>query len=251
MVPSLVVVCTPTCNRRFSLEFSSLCMKRQTYQNLHWVIVDNSTEDGKSWEPIKDMPGLPPVTYLRVPEKKPIGHLRNVCLDAALPLNPEYIAFWDDDDYYVPTRIEKSVEALVKNPTADIVGCEVLTVFLAKENVMMETGPYGRNHSTAATYVFRASIATKRRFDAAATKAEEGSFTRDWTLPMVMIPGHEVILVIGHHMNTVNKNQMLENPAKFAARIVNSANAKNLVRYMWFKKDTELWDCFRRTFLPD
>lgn len=245
----LVVVCTPTYNRRFSLGFSSMCMRKQTYKNIHWIIVDNSGDEELSWNPIQEIGNLPPVTYMRIHEKKPIGHLRNVCLEAALKLNPKYIAFWDDDDFYVPQRIEKSVEALEKDPSYDIVGCAVLPVFLSQENVMMETGPYGQNHSTAATYLFRASIATNRRFIDNAEKAEEGSFTRDWTLPMVMLPAKDTLLVIGHRYNTVNKSQMLKNPASFAARIVNDSNAKNIVRFQWIR-DRELWDCFCKTFLP-
>lgn len=244
----LVVVCTPTYNRRFALNFSAECYKRQTYPNLHWIILDNSTDEEKSWAPIQERKDIPH-TYIHIEGKKPIGYLRNVCLEEALKLNPTYIAFWDDDDFYVKHRIQAGVEALEKDSTKDIIGCEVLPVFLSKENVLMETGPYGTNHSTAATYLFRASIATNRRFIPDAEKAEEGSFTRDWTLPMCMLPAKDVILVIGHQFNTVNKSQMLANPAKFAARITNDANAKNIVRFQWIK-DPVLWDLFCKTFLP-
>jgi glycosyltransferase involved in cell wall biosynthesis len=249
MSQPLVVVCTPTYNRGFSLDFSTLCMKKQTYTNIHWIVVDNSDVEEKNWS---RFPSVSPVphTYIRVSERKPIGALRNICLEEALKLNPTYIAFWDDDDYYVPQRIAKSVEALEKDASFDIVGCEILPVFLSRENVLMETGPYGKNHSTAATYLFRASISQKRRFEEGAWKAEEGAFTRDWTLPMIMLPNKDVILVIGHAHNTVSKSQMLDNPAKFAARITNSANAKNIVRFQWMWRDSELWDCFCKTFLP-
>jgi len=242
-----VVVCTPTYNRRFSVEFSALCMKKQTYPNIHWIVLDNSDDPSKDWSPIRDLATVP-LTYIHIDGKKPIGHLRNICLDEAQKLNPKYIAFWDDDDYYVPQRIAKSVEALDADSTHDIVGCEILPVFLTKENVLMETGPYGKNHSTAATYLFRASICKTRRFDGTAVKAEEGTFTRDWTLPMVMLPNKDVLLVIGHAHNTVNKSQMLDNPSKFAARITNNANAKNVVKYQWIR-DTEVWDSLCKTFL--
>jgi glycosyltransferase involved in cell wall biosynthesis len=245
---SLVVVCTPTYNRRFALEFSAECYKRQTYPNLHWIILDNSTDEEKSWAPIQERTDIPH-TYIRMHGKKPIGFLRNVCLEEALKLNPTFIAFWDDDDFYVPQRIAKGVEALEKDSTKDIIGCEILPVFLSRENVLLETGPYGQNHSTAATYLFRASIATNRRFIPDAEKAEEGSFTRDWTLPMCMLPAKDTILVIGHEFNTVNKSQMLANPQKFAARIVNNANAKNIVRFQWIR-ERALWDLFCKTFLP-
>ena len=244
----LVVVCTPTYNRSFSVNFSALCMKRQTHSNIHWLIVDNSDDEDKCWKSIKDVASVP-LTYIRLDkEKHPIGYLRNVCVDEALKLSPKYIAFWDDDDYYPAQRISKSVEALERDSQYDIVGCEVMPVFLSRENALMETGPYGKNHSTAATYLFRASICNGRRFDEKAIKAEEGSFTRDWTLPMAMLPAKDILLVIGHQHNTVNKSQMLENPAKFAGRITNTDNAKNIVRFQWMK-DKELWDCFCKTFL--
>jgi len=245
---SLVVVCTPTYNRRFSLEFSALCMKKQTYSNLHWIVLDNSSEAEKDWSGIQTISGLPPVTYIRIEEKKPIGYLRNVCLEEASKLNPAYIAFWDDDDYYPPQRIQKSVEALIANPASDIIGCEIMSVFLSVENALMDVGPYGQNHSTAATYLFRGHLAKERRFDEKAVRAEEGSFTKDWTLPMVMLPSKDILLVIGHRWNTVNKSQLLESPHKFAARVSNTANAKNVVRFQWIR-DPEVWDCLCRTFL--
>jgi glycosyltransferase involved in cell wall biosynthesis len=243
----LVVVCTPTYNRRFALDFSVEVFKRQTYTNLHWIIIDNSDTEEKNWAPIQEK-GLPNLTYIAIEGKKPIGYLRNVCLDEAMKLNPEYIAFWDDDDFYPPQRISASVAALEKDSKVDIIGCAILPVFMSKENVLMETGPYGTNHSTASTYLFRASITPNRRFTPDAVKAEEGSFTRDWTLPMCMLPAKDILLVIGHAHNTVNKSQMIENPAKFAGRFLNRDNAKNIVRFQWIR-ERALWDLFCKTFL--
>lgn len=249
MNTDLVVVCTPTCNRRFSAEFSAACMNRQTYPNIHWLVVDNSTSEDESWAPIKEHAKVP-LTYIRIDdEKKPIGYLRNVCIDEALKLSPTFIAFWDDDDFYVPKRIETSVKALKDSPDCHIVGCPTMQVFLSQDNCMVEVGPYGTNHSTAATYLFRASICEGRRFDGTALKAEEGSFTRDWTLPMKMIPCKEILLVIGHARNTVSKAQILGNMRRFSAVFVNNANAKNIVRFQWIR-DPALWECFCRTFSP-
>jgi len=99
----LVVVCTPTYNRRFCLDFSVECFKRQTYPNLHWIIVDNSDDPEKDWSPIqqKEKEGIK-ITYFHIKTRKPVGYLRNVCLKEAMKLSPEFIAFWDDDDYYMP-----------------------------------------------------------------------------------------------------------------------------------------------------
>jgi glycosyltransferase involved in cell wall biosynthesis len=250
-VPTLnkkkVVVCTPTYNRRFCLDFSVECFRRQTYPNLHWIIVDNSSDDEKSWKDIQQKEGLS-ITYIRIPEKKTIGRLRNIMMQEALKHDPDYLAFWDDDDYYVPGRIQISVDALEKNPKYDIVGCEVMSVFLTRENVLMDVGPYGRNHATAATYVFRAECARTRYFLETASKAEESTFTRDWTLEMIMLPAKQIMLVLGHSQNTVNKSEIFVDPKKFGSRMNNADNAKNIVRFQWIQ-DPSMWAVFRKTFL--
>ena len=243
-----VVVCTPTFNRKFSLEFSAMVMRKQTYNNIiGWIVIDNSSDDDKSWEDITKMEGIPPVSYLRIRDKKPIGALRNLCIQKALELNPTFITFWDDDDYYPAQRITKSVETLQNDNTKDIVGCEIMTVFITQDNVILDVGPYGTNHATASVWTFRSSIAKDRKFNDNDVKAEEGSFTRDWTIPMAMLPTKDLILVIGHAYNTVNKRQMVPEPARFAGKLTETANGKNIVRFKWFQ-DRELWDCFCRTF---
>ena len=245
--PQLVAVCTPTYNRKFSLEFSSACYKRQTYTNLHWIVIDNSTSDDNCWSDVQTIEGIK-VTYIRIHEKKPIGELRNICLDESKKIGAEFLAFWDDDDYYPPQRIEVAVKALQHEPTYDITGCEVMTVFLTRENLLMDVGPYGHNHATAATYVIRMSATEGRRFLATANKAEEGTFTRDWTMPMKMLPTKDVLLVIGHKQNTVDKSAIFTEQRKFGGRMSNQDNAKNIVRFQWIK-DPEMWGILGRTFL--
>jgi len=247
MTQPFVVVCTPTYNRGFTLNFSTMVMKKQTYKNIHWVIIDNSSDEEQSWINITKIEGLPPLTYVRILDKKPIGEMRNICLQEAKKLNPNYIAFWDDDDYYPPQRIQKSVQALEEDSKYDIVGCDIMPVFIVKDNVIIEVGPYGANHSTASVWLFRNSITNNRKFHNTDVKAEESNFTRDWTLSMKMISHKDAILVIGHNRNTVNKEQIAENPRKFAGRFIESSNGKNIVRFQWFQ-DRELWDCFCKTF---
>lgn len=243
-----VVVCTPTFNRGFTLDFSAMVLRKQTYKNIiGWVVVDNSSDDDKSWKKVQDMHFDFPVIYVRIHEKKPIGFIRNKLVEEALKLNSKYIAFWDDDDYYPPQRLAKSVEALETDSTKGIVGCEIMSVFITQDNVLMDVGPYGTNHATASCWLFRSSIASGRKFNDADVKAEEGAFTRDWTLPMAMISHKDMILVIGHAYNTVNKRQMVPDPTRFAGKLTETANGKNIVRFQWFK-DRELWDCFCKTF---
>lgn len=243
-----VVVCTPTYNRGFTLDFSAMVLRKQTYKHIiGWVIVDNSSDDEKSWKNVETMKFDFPVIYIRIREKKPIGALRNILLNEALKLNSTYIAFWDDDDYYPPQRFEQSAKALENDNTKGIVGCEIMPVFITQDNVLMEVGPYGTNHATASCWFFRTSVTKGRKFNDTDVKAEEGAFTQDWTLPMAMISHKDLILVIGHTNNTVNKRQMVPDPAKFAGKLTETANGKNIVRFQWFR-DRELWDCFCKTF---
>jgi hypothetical protein len=65
---------------------------------------------------------------------------------------------------------------------------------------------------------------------------------------MIMLPATDILLVIGHAHNTVNKSEIFEDQRKFGGRIYNSDNAKNIVRYQWVK-DPSMWAVLRKTFL--
>jgi glycosyltransferase involved in cell wall biosynthesis len=248
-MPPLIAVCTPTYNRKFTLEFSMACFLRQTCPNLHWIVIDNSESDDNSWIEIQELAKDKfPLTYIRIRDKTPIGALRNICLEESRKIQAEFLAFWDDDDYYPPQRIAVSVQALQENPKFDITGCEIMSVFLTRENLLMDVGPYGHNHATAATYVIRMSATPGRQFLATANRAEEGTFTRDWTMPMIMLPTQDVLLVMGHKQNTVDKSAIFTEQRKFGGRMNNHDNAKNIVRFQWIK-DPKMWDILSKTFL--
>jgi hypothetical protein len=65
---------------------------------------------------------------------------------------------------------------------------------------------------------------------------------------MIMLPATDILLVIGHAHNTVNKSEIFEDQRKFGGRIHNSDNAKNVVRFNWVK-DPSMWAVLRKTFL--
>lgn len=241
-----IAVCTPTYNRRWTWEWSRLCFDTQDYpaDKLTWIVVDNSDTEEQSWGVSKDHPC---VTYVRVEGKRAIGELRNICIQEALKTECEFIAFWDDDDFYVSHRFSHAIQELQKNPEKTYVGCSLLYLLLVKENVLMKVGPYGENHSTAASWVMRRSHAEQNSFDPKATKGEEGRFMREWKTPMAMIRPEDCLLVMGHHVNTVNKSQVRAKSQQFLASDLNSANGKMVARLQWFKS-SEVWDQFQSTF---
>lgn len=236
-----VIACTPTKNRRWSWEFSRTCMDMQIRKPDLWIVLDNSTSPAEDWAPANGRTG---VLYERVYETRPIGWMRNRCLDLALEHGADIIVFWDDDDYYPPTRISSGIKALEENPDADIAGSSRMFVLLVRENVLMETGPFGSTHATAATWTLRRRYAETHRFLDTKVRGEELDFTNEWTADLVQVPPEETIVVLGHGRNTVDKSMLLTSPSIFKASIVNRDNGRMVFRSRW----PVPWDTFRTTF---
>ena len=216
-------------------------MEAQIVQPVAWVVVDNSTTPEQSW---CEATYASPLVYEYVEGERPIGWLRNRCLELALEQNPDFIVFWDDDDYYPPTRISTGVKALLDNPTADIAASSKMHILLVRENVMMVAGPFHDKHGTAATYTVRASYAKTHRFNPEKTRGEELDFTGGWTANMLQVNSEETIVVMGHGRNTVDKSDLLHRPRAYNSVVVNSANGKMMLRSRW----PVPWDLWKTTF---
>lgn len=236
-----VVVCTPTKNRKWAWEFSNACMETQLHQPVKWIVVDNSTDPEQDWSISKTHPL---VSYVKVEGVQPIGSLRNRCLEEALAYEWDVLVFWDDDDYYPPTRISSGVKALTLSPEADIAGSSKMYLFLTRENVMLTTGPFHDKHATAATFTIRRRYIEANRFDGTKERAEEPTFTKNWSAKLVQVSPEDTIVVLGHGRNTVDKSDLLKRPQMYNATILNADNGKQVLRSRW----PVPWDLFRRTF---
>ena len=239
-----VIACTPTKNRRWAWEFSKACLLSQPRKPDLWVIVENSTLPAEDWSIAKD---LSYVVYDRVYEERPIGWLRNRCMELALEHGADYIVFWDDDDYYPPTRISVGVNALEADPELDMTGSSLMYLLLTRENVLMTTGPFHDSHATAATHTIRRRYAETHRFDPEKRRGEEVTFTNGWTAKLKQVPAEDTIVVMGHTRNTVDKSQLLARPQMFNAKIINDINGKMVFRTRWPVQ----WDLWKRTFVDE
>ena len=211
-------------------------MEAQEYpkDSIRWIVVDNSDDPEQGWEnPTR-----------RVEGRRTVAELRNICIDLALAEHPDYIVFWDDDDYYPPKRISSGVAALEFDSTKEIAASSKMFLLLTRENVMMTTGPCHETHGTAATFTIRRSYAETHRFDPSKAKGEELSFTNGWTAPMVHVSPEDTIVVMGHGRNTVDKSDLLKRPHVYNAKIVNDSNGKMWMRSRW----PVPWGLFRSTF---
>ena len=199
-----VSVCTPTFNRRPFIPFMIKCFEHQTYpkDKIEWIIIDDGTDK------IEDLVAhFPHVKYFKYDEKMTIGKKRNLSNEKA---TGEIIVYMDDDDYYPPDRISHAVEKLRSNPKALCAGSSAMFIFFKHINKMIQFGPYGPNHATAATFAFRRELLQKTKFKEEASLAEEKFFLKEYTIPFVQLDPNKSILVFSHNHNSFDKKELLK-----------------------------------------
>jgi len=199
-----VSICTPTFNRRPFVPMMLKCFEHQTYpkDRIEWIIIDDGTDK------IEDLvTHIPQVKYFKYNEKLTLGKKRNISNEKAIG---EIIVYMDDDDYYPPERVSHAVETLKKSPKALCAGSSGVLIFFKHVNKMYQFGPYGPNHSTAATFAFKRELLTKTKFNEEASVAEEKFFLKDYTIPFVQLETNKSIIVFSHNHNSFDKKELLE-----------------------------------------
>ena len=200
----LVSICTPTFNRRPFIPIIIKCFENQNYprNRMEWIIVDDGTDK------IEDLVmHIPEVKYFRYEEKMTLGKKRNITNEKA---SGDIIIYMDDDDYYPPERVSHAVTMLRTNPKALCAGSSAMFMYFKHINKMLQFGPYGPNHSTAATFAFKKELLTQTRFDESSTVAEERLFLKDYTIPFVQLDSDKTILVFSHNHNSFDKKELLK-----------------------------------------
>ena len=147
---------------------------RQQYEHKELIIVlNNNLLDIDKWS--EEARKHPSVTVYRVDEKEGLGTCLNFAVDKA---RFEYIAKFDDDDYYASAYLEDLMIAFDYSG-ADIVGKCAHYVYFEKDNTLAIRFP-DREHCftkkvTGGTMVIKRSVFKKVRFD---SKKGLGSDTR-------------------------------------------------------------------------
>ena len=204
-----VSICTPTFNRRPFIPFMIKCFEHQTYpkDKMEWIIVD----DG--FDPVGDLVAhIPCVKYFRYENKMTLGKKRNIMNSKA---SGSMLVYMDDDDYYPPERVMHAVETLLANPKALCAGTSEMHVYFKHIQRMYQFGPYGPNHSTAATFAFRRELLSQTKYDETSCLAEERVFLKEYTIPFVQLEPCKSILVISHAHNSFDKRILLDEPNQF------------------------------------
>jgi len=203
-VKPMVSICTPTFNRRPFIPMIIKCFQNQTYpkDRLEWIIIDDGTDK------IEDLVTcIPQVKYFKYDEKMTLGYKRNLLNEKA---RGDIIVYMDDDDYYPPERVAHAVETLLSSPSALCAGSSTMFVYFKHIQKMIQFGPYGPNHSTAATFAFKKELLKVTRFDEKSSVAEETTFLKNYTIPFVQLDPKKSILVFSHEQNSFDKKELLE-----------------------------------------
>ena len=201
-----VSICTPTYNRRPFIPHIIKCFQNQKYpkSRMEWIIIDDGTDK------VEDLfVNVPQVKYFRYEEKLTLGKKRNLAHEKC---KGSIIVYMDDDDYYPPERVIHAVETLKANPNALCAGSSEMHIYFKHIQKMYQFGPYGPNHSTAATFAFRKELLDQTSFDDTACVAEERKFLKEYNVPFVQLDVTKSILVFSHSHNSFDKKELLAQP---------------------------------------
>jgi glycosyltransferase involved in cell wall biosynthesis len=171
---------------------------------MEWVIIDDGTDK------IGDLvSAIPEVKYFAYEKKMTLGEKRNLMHEKS---KGSILVYMDDDDYYPPERVSHAVTMLKENPAAMCAGSSEMYIYFKGIKKMYKFGPYGPNHSTAATFAFRRELLKDHCYENNASLAEEKAFLKNYTVPFVQLNPLKTILVFSHEHNTFDKRKLLENP---------------------------------------
>ncbi len=115
-----VSVIIPTCNRRPRLQEALASVLAQTSPADELIVIDDgSTDDTAAWmQALAANPSRPVVRYLRQDNAGPAA-ARNRGIAAA---GGEWIALLDDDDVWLPTKLERQRAILSHRPGLNLLG---------------------------------------------------------------------------------------------------------------------------------
>ena len=110
MAKPLVSIITITLNRCDLIHKCIESIQKQTYKNYEHIIVDGNSEDNT--EAVVKAYNDPHIKYIKLSTRGPEVQM----LAGSNMASGKYVTFLDDDDEYLPTKIEKQVELFEKEP---------------------------------------------------------------------------------------------------------------------------------------
>lgn len=119
----IVSVVIPTHNRSELIENAVKSVLKQTYTNFEIIIVDDASADNT--ESIVKSINSEKITYIKIKESRGGNYARNL---GAKNSKGSFIAFLDDDDEWLPNKLETQMKIFAKNPQIGLIytGAEII-----------------------------------------------------------------------------------------------------------------------------
>jgi len=204
--------------RQDTIKITAEHINGQTYKKIiEWVVVEGSKslEDCLENEKfIKSLECNVPIIYIPgyhlnehgepVYNGNPLGELRNI---SNKNTKGEIIVCFDDDDFYPKTRVEHAVSMLV-NSRCEIAGCSRKYLYDYCLERLYKFKQFGQYHSTNDCFAYKRTYLKNNSYDPTAHMAEEASFTKKFSNPMVQLEAKHTIIGSSHWQNTFNKKEI-------------------------------------------
>lgn len=118
----LVSIIIPTYNRTQYLKLTLDSIKNQNFKDYEVIVIDDGTPGDDN---LLLCEKYEKVAYVKIPNSGGPSKPRNIGISKAVG---KYIAFVDDDDIWLPNKLEKQVQILEQNPEFGLVHgcCEVI-----------------------------------------------------------------------------------------------------------------------------
>lgn len=184
----LVSVVIPSYKGYLKLDRAINSILKQTYRNIEIIVVDDNepdTMERTATEKVIEKFQNECLKYIQHSHNMNGAAARNTGISAA---SGKYICFLDDDDIYLPCRIEKSVNILEENKSLGAVFCNVLQLFsddyctvhiMKKENLTVKgTLLYEAAIGTGSNLFLRADVVRRiQGFDTAFLRHQDLEFS--------------------------------------------------------------------------
>ena len=208
-----ISVLTLTYNRRnfIDLAFLNILVTDYPKAKIQWVIVDDSDDPVKSvLDKIKAFEDRQPgveITYVPLRKKYSIGYKRNKAVQAA---KNDICVNMDDDDVYPETSFRRRVAWLLKNPSADVIGCTMIAMYDLQQGISaVNTPPWGLpqvQRVSEASFCFHRSYALENPFpDSQNSEGEQFLGVASQKGTFLEIPPQQILVALNHGTNTSSR----------------------------------------------
>jgi glycosyltransferase involved in cell wall biosynthesis len=176
MAAPLISIIIPTHNRPVFLANAITSVRQQTYGNWELIIIDDGSAAG-CYEALKRANQAAKIHWLRHDKAQGPGYARRTGIEAA---KGEYLAFLDDDDYYLPDHFQRLVANIATTDRmilrSGLIGCDTdgqQTTFNGYSNTESTLEQYWRSPSNLLALLLHREAVARVPIDLSRTTIED------------------------------------------------------------------------------